>query len=59
LRRDSTLDNVAEVASKYHYAAHMGQLISGIEGQGCHYFYPTCPLTGANILKIMKKIRPQ
>lgn len=48
---------MAEVPSRYHFAAHMGQLISGIEGQGCHNFYPTCPLPGISVLNMMKKIR--
>lgn len=48
---------MAEVASRYHFAAHMGQLIAGIEGQGCHNFYPTCPLPRSSVLNMMKKIR--
>jgi hypothetical protein len=35
----------------------MGQLISGVEGQGCHNFYPTCPLARTNVLNMMKKVR--
>ncbi|XP_031787535.1 uncharacterized protein LOC100123493 [Nasonia vitripennis] len=57
LIRDTSLSTMAEVASRYHFAAHMGQLISGIEGQGCHNFYPTCPLPGTSVLNMMKKIR--
>ncbi|XP_020280242.1 uncharacterized protein LOC109852982 [Pseudomyrmex gracilis] len=55
--RDTSLSTLAEVPSRYHFAAHMGQLISGIEGQGCHNFYPTCPLPGISVLNMMKKIR--
>lgn len=55
--RDTSLSTMAEVPSRYHFAAHMGQLISGIEGQGCHNFYPTCPLPGISVLNMMKKIR--
>ncbi|KAK9303551.1 hypothetical protein QLX08_004778 [Tetragonisca angustula] len=57
LIRDTSLNTMAEVRSRYHFAAHMGQLISGVEGQGCHNFYPTCPLPGSSVLNMMKKIR--
>lgn len=57
LIRDTSLSTLAEVPSRYHFAAHMGQLISGVEGQGCHNFYPTCPLPGSSVLNMMKKIR--
>lgn len=57
LIRDTSLSTVAEVPSRYHFAAHMGQLIAGLEGQGCHNFYPTCPLPGSSVLNMMKKIR--
>jgi len=55
--RDTSLSTMAEVPSRFHFAAHMGQLISGIEGQGCHNFYPTCPLPGISVLNMMKKVR--
>ncbi|XP_023246693.1 uncharacterized protein LOC106644689 isoform X2 [Copidosoma floridanum] len=57
LIRDTSLSTMAEVTSKFHFAAHMGQLIAGIEGQGCHNFYPSCPLPGASVLNLMKKLR--
>ncbi|XP_076236234.1 geko [Calliopsis andreniformis] len=57
LIRDTSLGTIAEVPSRYHFAAHMGQLIAGVEGQGCHNFYPTCPLPGSSVLNMMKKIR--
>ncbi|KAI4502575.1 hypothetical protein M0802_002487 [Mischocyttarus mexicanus] len=57
LIRETSLSTIAEVPSRYHFAAHMGQLISGLEGQGCHNFYPTCPLPGTSVLNMMKKIR--
>ncbi|XP_014611501.1 PREDICTED: uncharacterized protein LOC106790832 [Polistes canadensis] len=57
LIRDTSLSTIAEVPSRYHFAAHMGQLISGVEGQGCHNFYPTCPLPGTSVLNMMKKVR--
>ncbi|XP_012222620.1 uncharacterized protein geko [Linepithema humile] len=57
LIRDTSLNTMAEVPSRYHFAAHMGQLISGIEGQGCHNFYPNCPLPGVSVLNMMKKRR--
>ncbi|XP_012277625.1 uncharacterized protein LOC105698178 isoform X1 [Orussus abietinus] len=56
LIRETSLTTMAEVASRYHFAAHMGQLISGLEGQGCYNFYPTCPLPGPSVLNMMKKI---
>ncbi|XP_076642049.1 geko [Halictus rubicundus] len=57
LIRDTSLSTLAEVPSRYHFAAHMGQLISGLEGQGCHNFFPSCPLPGSSVLSMMKKIR--
>ncbi|GAB1869501.1 hypothetical protein CAJAP_10580 [Camponotus japonicus] len=57
LIRDTSLSTMAEMPSRYHFAAHMGQLISGIEGQGCHNFYPTCPLPSNSVLNMMKKVR--
>nr|KAF7416694.1 hypothetical protein H0235_011225 [Vespula pensylvanica] len=56
---DTSLSTIAEVPSRYHFAAHMGQLISGVEGQGCHNFYPTCPLPSVSVLNMMKKVRLQ
>lgn len=55
--RDTTISNIAEVTSRYHFAAHMGQLISGVDGNGCHNFYPTCPFPGLQVLQMMKKVR--
>lgn len=55
--RDTSLSTLAEVPSRYHFAAHMGQLISGLEGQGCHNFFPSCPLPSTSVLNMMKKIR--
>lgn len=49
LIRDTSISATAEVTSKYHFAAHMGQLIAGIEGTGCHNFYPDCPIQGFRI----------
>ena len=43
--------------SKYHFAAHMGQLIRGVEGTGCHEFYPSCPFTGEDVRHIARKIQ--
>ncbi|KZC07649.1 PREDICTED: uncharacterized protein LOC107185890 [Dufourea novaeangliae] len=57
LIRDTSLGTMAEIPSRYHFAAHMGQLISGMEGQGCHNFFPSCPLPGTSVLNMMKKIR--
>ncbi|KAL1493108.1 hypothetical protein ABEB36_011234 [Hypothenemus hampei] len=57
LLRDTTISTTAELTSKYHFAAHMGQLIAGIDGNGCHNFYPTCPFPGLQVLQMMKKVR--
>ncbi|XP_044742105.1 uncharacterized protein LOC123303071 [Chrysoperla carnea] len=46
------------MSSKYHYAAHMGQLISGLEGQGCHNFYPSCPFQSVQVLQMIRRARP-
>lgn len=56
LIRDTSLTTTMEL-TKYHFAAHMGQLISGVDGNGCHNFYPTCPFPGLQVLKMMKKVR--
>lgn len=42
--------------SKYHYAAHFGQLIQGLEGQGCHFMYPSCPFSGQDVQQIARKV---
>merc|ERR1712170_44923 len=44
------------VPSKYSFAAHMGQLMKGWEGQGCHNFYPECPFSNQDVLQIAKRI---
>ncbi len=43
--------------SKYHFAAHMGQLIRGVEGGGCHEFFPICPFSGDDVRLIARKIQ--
>jgi len=55
LIRDTSISMTAEVSSRYHFAAHMGQLISGVEGTGCHNFYPGCPLPSVKILSVITK----
>ncbi|XP_018573718.1 uncharacterized protein LOC108912812 [Anoplophora glabripennis] len=57
LLRDTSISTTAELTSKYHFAAHMGQLINGVDGNGCHNFYPTCPFPGLQVLQMMKKVR--
>lgn len=57
LFRDTTISTTAELTSKYHFAAHMGQLISGVDTNGCNYFYPQCPFPGLQVLQMMKKVR--
>lgn len=54
---DTTISTTAEVTSRYHFAAHMGQLIAGVDGNGCHNFYPSCPFPGLQVLNILKKVR--
>ncbi|XP_014240034.1 uncharacterized protein LOC106661263 [Cimex lectularius] len=54
LIRDTSISMTAEV-SRYHFAAHMGQLISGVEGTGCHNFYPGCPLPSVKVLSLLNK----
>jgi hypothetical protein len=34
----------------------MGQLIRGIEGKGCHEFFPSCPFSGEDVRQIARKI---
>ena len=43
--------------SKYHYAAHMGQLIRGFEGGGCHHFFPACPFSAHDVRQIARQER--
>ncbi|GJQ67436.1 hypothetical protein Trydic_g5108 [Trypoxylus dichotomus] len=57
LIRDTSISTTAELTSKYHFAAHMGQLIAGVDGNGCHNFYPSCPFPGLQVLQMMKKVR--
>ena len=42
--------------SKYNFAAHMGQLVRGVEGGGCHQFYPECPFSNQMLMEIAKRI---
>lgn len=55
--RETTISTTAEVTSKYHFAAHMGQLINGIDNTGCHNFYPACPFPGLQVMQMMKKVK--
>lgn len=57
LIRDTSISSTAELTSHYHFAAHMGQLIAEVDGNGCHNFYPMCPIPGMQVLQMMKKIR--
>jgi len=57
LIRETTISTTAEVTSKYHFAAHMGQLINGIDNTGCHNFYPGCPFPGLQVMQMMKKVK--
>lgn len=43
--------------SKYHYAAHMGQLIRGFEGGGCHHFFPACPFSAHDVRQIARRLK--
>jgi len=54
---ETTISTTAEVSSRYHFAAHMGQLIAGVDGTGCHNFYPNCPFPGVQVLNMIKAIR--
>ncbi|KAF6205001.1 hypothetical protein GE061_019168 [Apolygus lucorum] len=55
LIRDTSISMTAEVSSRYHFAAHMGQLIAGVDGTGCHNFYPGCPLPSVKVLSLLNK----
>jgi len=44
-------------SSHYHFAAHMGQLLVGIDGNGCQNFYPACPLAGNQALDLARKMK--
>jgi len=44
-------------SNKYNFAAHMGQLIRGVEGTGCYNFYPGCPFSGQEVMQIARRIK--
>ena len=47
---------ISGTPSKYHFAAHFGQLIRGIETQSCMNFYPQCPFSEHDVRTIARKI---
>jgi len=53
----TSLGTRANPSSNYHFAAHMGQLLVGIDGNGCQNFYPLCPLAGNQALALARKIK--
>lgn len=53
----TSLGTRASSSSNYHFAAHMGQLLVGIDGNSCQYFYPACPLAGHQALALARKIK--
>ncbi|XP_059479861.1 uncharacterized protein LOC132199280 [Neocloeon triangulifer] len=55
--KDTSLGMTAEVTSKLHFAAHMGQLVAGVDGTGCHNFYPACPLPGNAVLPFLQTVK--
>jgi len=55
--KDTSWSLSGELTSKYHFAAHMGQLLANVEGNGCYNFYPSCPLSGPKVLQMVKRVR--
>lgn len=53
----TSLGTRASSTSNYHFAAHMGQLLVGVDGNSCQYFYPSCPLAGHQALALARKIK--
>lgn len=53
----TSLGTRASPSSNYHFAAHMGQLLVGIDGNKCQNFYPSCPLAGNQALALARKIK--
>ncbi|XP_046639866.1 uncharacterized protein LOC124320997 [Daphnia pulicaria] len=53
----TSLGTRASSTSNYHFAAHMGQLLVGIDGNSCQHFYPTCPISGQQALALARKIK--
>ena len=53
----TSLGTRASPSSNYHFAAHMGQLLVGIDGNKCQNFYPACPLAGNQALALARKIK--
>lgn len=47
---------MSRTPSKYGFAAHMGQLVRGIDGQGCHNFYPDCPFSNSEVMEMARRI---
>ena len=52
----SSATTISGTPSKYHFAAHFGQLIRGIESQSCMNFYPQCPFSETDVRSIARKI---
>ena len=53
---DCRSSSISGHPSKYNFAAHMGQLVRGVEGHGCHQFYPECPFSNQMLMEIAKRI---
>lgn len=53
----TSLGTRSSSTSNYHFAAHMGQLLVGIDGNSCQYFYPACPLAGHEALALARRIK--
>ncbi|KAK7070473.1 hypothetical protein SK128_004240 [Halocaridina rubra] len=41
----------------YQLAAHMGQLVTGLEPSPCRELYPSCPLSRPQLLDILRNIK--
>ncbi|CAG0880552.1 unnamed protein product [Darwinula stevensoni] len=40
----------------YYFAAHMGHLMRGGSGGGCPFLFPSCPLRGEQVAKVLSSV---
>lgn len=61
--RSTSLSNVADSPSVYHFSSHMGQLMRhsadslGGPIQGCAMLWPHCPYSSDKLMRISTKVR--
>ncbi|KAK8378383.1 hypothetical protein O3P69_011100 [Scylla paramamosain] len=56
-RNHVVLEGPGSPAYPYQVAAHMGQLWTGVEPSPCHSLYPSCPLSRALLIDLLRNIK--